>query len=97
MYSINNKQVRAKCKDVCTPTHTAHNTMGVLRNKFRSLMITIIGEVPWQPRSPDVSLHDFFIWGYLETKVLLNIQTSPRNLHSEKRGCKHLPLLTMLK
>jgi len=25
--------------------------------------------VPWPPRSPDLSVYDFFLWGYLKSKV----------------------------
>ncbi|GBM82027.1 hypothetical protein AVEN_94179-1 [Araneus ventricosus] len=27
------------------------------------------GPVPWPPRSPDVSSHDYFLWGHLKTLV----------------------------
>jgi len=27
------------------------------------------GDVPWPPRSPDLSSCDFFIWGYLKGRV----------------------------
>ena len=27
------------------------------------------GDVPWPPRSPDLSACDFFLWGYLKSKV----------------------------
>jgi len=27
------------------------------------------GPTPWPPRSPDITPHDFFLWGYVKEKV----------------------------
>ena len=27
------------------------------------------GDVPWPPRSPNLSMCDFFLWGYLKSRV----------------------------
>ena len=29
------------------------------------------GPTPWPPRSPDITLLDFFLWGYVKDKVFL--------------------------
>jgi hypothetical protein len=44
--------------------HTARASMTVVRQKFSHF-----GDVPWSPRSPDLSACDFFLWGYLKSKV----------------------------
>ena len=32
-------------------------------------LISRFGDVPWPPRSPDLSTCDFFLWGYLKSRV----------------------------
>ena len=32
-------------------------------------VVSRFGHVPWPPRSPDLSACDFFLWGYLKSKV----------------------------
>jgi len=32
-------------------------------------MLLVLADVPWPPRSPDLSACDFFLWGYLVSKV----------------------------
>jgi len=39
------------------------------------------GDVPWPPRSPDLSSCDFFLWGYLKGRVYTH---KPRNLNELK-------------
>ena len=57
--------------------HTAEVSMTVLRNLFPGRLISRFGDVPWPPRSPDLTAPDFFLWGYLKHKVF---ETRPRNL-----------------
>ena len=57
--------------------HTAHAPMNVLRNMFPGCLISRFGDVPWPPRSPDMSSCDFFLWGYLKGRVYTH---KPRNL-----------------
>ena len=38
----------------------------IISERWRSLEF---GDVPWPPRSPDLSACDFFLWGYLKSKV----------------------------
>jgi len=40
-----------------------------------------IGDVPWPPRSPDLSSCDFFLWVYLKCRVYTH---KPRNLNQLK-------------
>jgi len=39
------------------------------------------GDVPWPPRSPDLSSCDFFLWGYLKGRVYTH---KPHNLKELK-------------
>jgi len=48
---------------------TVRISMAVLRGLFPQRMISRYGDVPWPPRSPDLSILDVFVWGYLESKV----------------------------
>jgi hypothetical protein len=36
---------------------------------FPQRVISHFGDVPWPPRSPDLTAPDFFIWGYLKSKA----------------------------
>ena len=40
-------------------------SMTIVRNMFPGHLISHFGDVPWPPRSPDLSTYDFFLWGYL--------------------------------
>ena len=48
--------------------HTARNSMAFLRTEFMSV-ISRFGDIPWPPRSPDLSIPDFFLWGYLNQNI----------------------------
>jgi hypothetical protein len=39
------------------------------------------GDMPWPPRSPDLSSCDFFLWGYVKGRVYTH---QPRNLNELK-------------
>lgn len=49
--------------------HTAGNSMGTLREMFPGHVVSLRGDVRWPARSPDLSMCDFFLWGYLKEKV----------------------------
>jgi len=55
-------------QDVDT-AHTARASMTVVRQMFPQHAVSRFGDVPWPPRSPDLSACDFFLWGYLKSKV----------------------------
>ena len=57
-------------------SHTARETMALLRELFPGRLISRFGDVPWPPRSPDLTPADFFLWGYVKSKVYI---TKPRN------------------
>ena len=39
--------------------HTANESMTIVRNMFPGYLISRFGDVPWPPRSPDLSTCDF--------------------------------------
>jgi hypothetical protein len=49
--------------------HTARNSMSVLWQMFPAHVILRNGDVQWLARSPDLSTCDYFLWGYLMSKV----------------------------
>jgi len=49
--------------------HTARASMTVVRQMFPQHVVSRFDDVPWPPRSPDLSACDFFLWGYLKSKV----------------------------
>src|SRR5215469_12220597 len=49
--------------------HTARASMTVVRQMFPQHVVSRFGDAPWPPRSPDLSACDFFLWGYLKSKV----------------------------
>ena len=52
--------------------HTAEIAMVKLRQMFQSRFISRGGDVEWPPRSPDLSMCDFFLWEYPKEKVFRN-------------------------
>lgn len=63
--------------------HTARASMEVVRRIFPGHVISRFGDVPWPPRSPDLSAPDYFLWGYLKAKVYAD---KPRNLQELKEA-----------
>jgi len=57
--------------------HTSKTTLDFLRKTFGNRLISRKTEFSWPPRSPDLSVCDFFLWGYLKQKVYV---TKPRTL-----------------
>jgi hypothetical protein len=49
--------------------HTARNSMNVLGDIFPGRLVSLRGDVGCSARSPDFSICDFFLWGYLKEKV----------------------------
>lgn len=49
--------------------HTANATIDLLKTKFDDKLISRNGPVNWPPRSCDLTPLDFFLWGYVKSKV----------------------------
>ena len=60
--------------------HTARETMAILRAAFPGRLISRFGDVPWPPRSHDLTSLDFFLWRYLKQKVYINMHNTPNEL-----------------
>lgn len=61
--------------------HTAGATITMLNQMFPGCLISRRGDVEWAPRSPDLTAPDFFLWGYLKSKVYV---TRPHTLQQLK-------------
>ncbi|CAK9806600.1 hypothetical protein ANTPLA_LOCUS4952 [Anthophora plagiata] len=55
-----------------TTCHTAHATMDLLHDIFNGMIISCFGDVNWPPRSCDLMPLDFFLWGYVKSRVYAN-------------------------
>ncbi|XP_039280434.1 uncharacterized protein LOC120350562 [Nilaparvata lugens] len=62
-------------------SHTARVSMDLMRNLFPNRLISRNGDIQWPPRSPDLSSCDFFLWGYLKSKVF---ETRPATIQNLK-------------
>lgn len=51
------------------PAHNAQIVRAYLNNNFPERWIGTYGPVRWPPRSPDLTVLDFFLWGYLQNKI----------------------------
>jgi len=50
--------------------HTARASMEAsCRTLFPNRVVSRLGDIHWPPRSPDRSTRDFFLWGYLKSRV----------------------------
>ena len=65
--------------------HSANATMALLNEKFPGRIISRNSEVNWPPRSCDLTPLDFFLWGYLKSKVYANKPTTVQQLKDEIR------------
>jgi hypothetical protein len=50
-------------------SHTARRPHAILKEVFPGRVVSLHEAVQWPPRSPDLSLCDFFLWGYLKAAV----------------------------
>ena len=72
-------------------SHTARLSLDAVRELLGYRVISRFGNVHWPPRSPDLSVCDFFLWGYLKSKVYTSnveaviFQTLPLPLTKHKK------------
>ena len=45
------------------PAHTARETMALLKDCFPHRLISRFSDIPWPPRSADLTPCDFSLWG----------------------------------
>jgi len=63
-------------------SHTARMSMNAVNALLPNRVVSRNGDIPWPPRSPDLTPCDYFLWGYLKTKVF---ETSPRTIADLKQ------------
>jgi hypothetical protein len=52
--------------------HIARETTELLRENFRGRVISRNGDQNWPPRSCDLTPCDFFLWGFVKSRVYAN-------------------------
>ena len=62
----------AETENAITINSERYNTMDTLRAKFGGPLITRNFPVKWPPRSCDLTPLDYFLWGYVKSKVYAN-------------------------
>lgn len=65
------------------PPHTSASAKEILGRYFPGRVISQGFGVKWPPRSPDLSPADFWLWGYLKSRVYLQ---KPKNLTDLKNS-----------
>lgn len=61
-------------------SHTARDTMTLLRTAFPGRLISHFGDIPWPPRSPDLTPPDLYSFGDIKRIKFLSIfQTLSKN------------------
>jgi hypothetical protein len=77
--------------------HTARAVLDYLQEVFPGKVISKGGSVQWPPRSPDLSLCDYFLWGHLKGQVYRKPVHSVRQLKNRIRAAVGAISETMLK
>ena len=49
--------------------YTSNRSIAYLRGRFPGKLISKRGDWPWPPRSPDLAICDFFLWGHLKQAI----------------------------
>lgn len=65
--------------------HTSRDSMAKLRSLFPRKLISRFGDIAWPPRSPDLTPCDFFLWGYLKSRVYSNSPSTIKALQENIR------------
>ena len=73
------------CDDA--PAHYALPVREFLNNRYQNRWIGRGGPVGWPPRSPDMTPLDFFLWGYVKSKVYIVEPTTIENMQERIRTC----------
>ena len=60
--------------------HTANETIQLLHETFPSREFSCFGDQDWPPRSCALKPLNFFLWGYLKSKVYVNNLTTTHAL-----------------
>jgi hypothetical protein len=82
--------------------HTAQETLSTLCTVFVNRIGSHYWDIPWAARSPDLPACDFFLWGYLKSRVsatrIPDLQTLKARIQESSvqfhTGCWHLWWIT---
>lgn len=78
--------------------HTSKKTIQLLNKTFKKRFISKHGPVAWPPRSPDLTVPDFFLWGFVKSQVYATPVHSIAQLKRRIRSCiNSIPLQTLKK
>lgn len=58
-------------------SHTLRFSLEITKDMFPGHVFFLRGDIGWTSRSPDLTHFDFFLWGYLKSKVF---KLCPQNL-----------------
>ncbi len=72
------------------PSHTSNAIMQYLRAQFSLRLMSKCGDSPWTPRSPDLAMCDFFLWGYLKQHIWNVPQNFKELQNSIITACRNL-------
>ena len=73
--------------------HTARETIALLRNHFGEQIISRFGPVNWPPRSCDITPLDYFLWGYVKSKVFVDKPATIQDLEANiTRVIRQIPV-----
>ena len=67
--------------------HTANETIQLPHETFPGCVLSHFGDQNWPSRSCDLTPLDFFLWGYLKSKIYVNNPTTTRALQEEIKRC----------
>ena len=62
------------------PPHRLRDVTQRLRAVFRHNLVALNQDMEWPPRSPDLTPLDFFLWGYLKSKIYVTPPTDIQDL-----------------
>ena len=62
------------------PAHSARIITNYLNNEFPGRWIGSRGPVRWPAKSPDLTIMDYFLWGYIKEKVYQTAPTTQENM-----------------
>ena len=66
--------------------HTSRNAIKTLKEMFPNHLISMRVDIGWPTRSPDLNPCDYFLWGYLKSKVYTQ---RPRSVEELKDAIRH--------
>lgn len=72
------------------PPHFAANVREFLNDSYGNRWIGRGGPTAWPPRSPDLTPPDFFLWGYIKSKVYIEEPTTAQDMEERIRTCIRL-------